>query len=206
MSERIRSEHLKREALVYVRQSSLAQVRTHTESTRLQMGLCEKARGLGWAEPKLVCDDLGVSAGGFAERVGFQKLVTEVSLLHVGIILCFEASRLSRNSKDWAQLFELCGHLNTLIADLERVYDLSIADDRLLLGIKGSLSEYELAVLRQRSAEAADAKARRGELQFGLPAGLTWSDGKIERAADQRIQQAIDMVLRVGKLNAVGGA
>ena len=204
MSERISSEHLKREALVYVRQSSPMQVRMHTESTRLQMGLCDKARALGWAEPKVINDDLGVSAAGFAERVGFQKLVTEVSLLRVGIIVCFEASRLSRNSKDWAQLFELCGHVNTLVADLDQVYDLSRANDRLLLGIKGSVSEYELALIRQRCEEASEAKARRGELQFLLPAGLTWSDGKIERTADRRIQQALSMVF--DKFDELGSA
>jgi DNA invertase Pin-like site-specific DNA recombinase len=194
MNERIRREHLERDAVVYVRQSSPGQVRTHTESTRLQIGLRDQARALGWPQPKVICDDLGVSAGGFAERAGFQQLVADVSLQHVGIILCFEASRLSRNSRDWAQLFELCGHLNTLVADLDQVYDLSLANDRLLLGIKGSVSEYELALLRQRSAEAIAAKAKRGALQFGLPAGLTWRDGKIELAADRRIQQAIRMV------------
>src|SRR5450759_832779 len=140
MNERIRREHLERDAVVYVRQSSPGQVRMHPESTRLQMGLRDQARALGWPQPKVICDDLGVSAGGFAERAGFQQLVADVSLQQVGIIVCFEASRLSRNSRDWAQLFELCGHLNTLVADLDQVYDLSIANDRLLLGIKGSVS------------------------------------------------------------------
>lgn len=194
MNDRIRREHLERDAVVYVRQSNPGQVRMHTESTRLQIGLCEKARAMGWPRPQMICDDLGVSAGGFAERAGFQQLVADVSLHQVGIILCFEASRLSRNSRDWAQLFEICGHLNTLVADLDQVYDLSIANDRLLLGIKGSVSEYELALLRQRSAEAIDAKAKRGELEFGLPVGLSWRDGKIELVADRRIQQAIRMV------------
>jgi hypothetical protein len=122
----------------------------------------------------------------------------------VGIILCFEASRLSRNSKDWAQLFELCGYMDTLVADLDQVYDLSIANDRLLLGVKGSLSEYELTVLRQRCAEAIEAKARRGELQFGLPAGLVWNDGKIELVADIRIQQTLRMVFN--KFDELGSA
>ena len=194
MNERIRRDHLERDAVVYVRQSSAGQVRNHTESTRLQMGLGDRARAMGWPRPRVICDDLGVSAGGFSERAGFQQLVTDVSLQHVGIILCFEASRLSRNSRDWAQLFEICGHLNTLVADLDQVYDLSIANDRLLLGIKGSVSEYELALLRQRSAEAIEAKAKRGELKFELPAGLSWRDGKIERVADRRIAQAIRMV------------
>lgn len=204
MSERVCSQHLDRAAIVYARQSSMGQVRMHTESTRLQLGLRERANVLGWSRPQLVCDDLGISAGGFSERPGFQKLVTEVSLNRVGIILCWEASRLSRNSKDWAQLFELCGHVDTLVADFDQVYDLSIANDRLLLGIKGSVSEYELALLRQRSAEAIDAKARRGELKFELPAGLTWNHGKVELAADHRAQQAVRMVF--DKFDELGSA
>lgn len=194
MSERIGRDHLERDAIVYVRQSSPAQVRTHTGSTRVQMGLRDRARALGWAKPKVICDDLGVSAGGFAERAGFQKLVADVSLRRVGIILCTEASRLSRNSRDWAQLFELCSYVKTLVADLDQVYDLSVANDRLLLGVKGSVSEYELALLRQRSAEAVDAKAKRGELKFGLPVGLRWNEEKIELVADRRIQHAVRLV------------
>jgi DNA invertase Pin-like site-specific DNA recombinase len=141
-------------------------------------------------------DDLGVSAAGFTHRPGFQHLVAEVSLGHVGMILCFEASRLSRNSKDWAQLFELCGLLATLVADLDQVYDLSLPDDRLILGVKGSISEYELSLFRQRSQEAIRAKAQRGALQFTLPTGLGWTpDGHIELHPDRRVQQAIRMVL-----------
>ncbi len=130
-------------------------------------------------------------------------MVAEVSLQRVGIILCLEASRLSRNSKDWAQLFELCGYAKTLVADGDQVYDLSIPNDRLLLGLKGTVSESELALLRQRSAEAIDAKAKRGELQFSLPVGLCWNDGKVELAIDQRIQQAIRMVFdKFGQLGS----
>lgn len=204
MSDRITEFHLTRAAMVYVRQSSPGQVRSHTESTRLQIGLRDKARSLGWSEPVVITDDLGVSAAGYAERAGFQRLVAEVSLQRVGIILCLEASRLSRNSKDWAQLFEVCGYVKTLVADADQVYDLAIANDRLLLGIKGTVSEYELALLRQRSAEAIDAMAKRGELQFALPAGLCWNDGKIELAIDQRIQQAIRMVF--DKFEQLGSA
>lgn len=203
MSDRIADVHLTRAAMIYVRQSSPGQVRSHTESTRLQLGLRDKARSLGWSEPVVITDDLGVSAAGYAERAGFQRMVAEVSLQRVGIILCLEASRLSRNSKDWAQLFELCGYAKTLVADGDQVYDLSIPNDRLLLGIKGTVSEYELALLRQRSAEAIDAKAKRGELQFSLPAGLCWNDGKVELAIDQRIQQAIRMVFdKFGQLGS----
>jgi DNA invertase Pin-like site-specific DNA recombinase len=196
MADRITADHMKRAAIVYVRQSSPEQVRSHTESTRIQVGLREKAVAFGWGTPVTILDDLGVSAAGFAHRAGFQHLVAEVSLGHVGIILCFEASRLSRNSKDWAQLFELCGHLDTLVADLDQVYDLSLPDDRLILGVKGSVSEYELSLFRQRSQEAIRIKAKRGELQFTLPAGLCWTpDAQIELNPDRRVQQAIRMVL-----------
>jgi DNA invertase Pin-like site-specific DNA recombinase len=194
-TDRITPQHLQRTAIVYVRQSSPEQVRSHAESTRIQVGLRDQAVAFGWPTPVTIVDDLGVSAAGFAHRPGFQHLVTEVSLGHVGIILCFEASRLSRNSKDWAQLFELCGLLATLVADLDQVYDLALPDDRLILGVKGSISEYELSLFRQRSQEAIRAKAQRGALQFTLPAGLAWTpDGQIELHPDRRVQQAIRMV------------
>jgi len=203
LTDRITAHHLQRAALVYVRQSSPGQVRSHTESTRIQVGLREKAVAFGWGTPVTILDDLGVSAAGFAHRAGFQHLVAEVSLGHVGIILCFEASRLSRNSKDWAPLFELCGHLDTLVADLDQVYDLSLPDDRLILGVKGSVSEYELSLFRQRSQEAIRAKVQRGALQFTLPPGLSWTpDGQIELHPDRRVQQAIRMVF--AKLAEVG--
>jgi DNA invertase Pin-like site-specific DNA recombinase len=196
MTDRITANHLQRAAIVYVRQSSPEQVRNHAESTRIQLGLRDKAITFGWRDPVTIVDDLGISAGGFAHRTGFQHLAGEVSLGHVGIILCFEASRLSRNSKDWAQLFELCGHLNTLVADLDQIYDLALPDDRLILGVKGSVSEYELSLFRQRSQEAIVAKAKRGALQFTLPAGLSWTaDGQIELRPDRRVQHAIRLVL-----------
>jgi DNA invertase Pin-like site-specific DNA recombinase len=195
MTDRITPDHLKRSAIVYVRQSKPEQVRHHAESTRIQVGLGEKAVALGWPHPLTILDDLGISAGGFAQRAGFQHMAAEVSLGRVGIILCFEASRLSRNSKDWAQLFEICGHLDTLVADLDQVYDLAIPSDRLILGVKGTVSEYELSLFRQRSQEAILAKAKRGELTFTLPPGLSWTlDGKIELHPDRRVQQAIGMV------------
>src|SRR5712692_6967662 len=203
MTDRITATHLQRAAIVYVRQSSPEQVRNHGESTRIQIGLRDKAVAFGWHNPVTIVDDLGISAGGFAHRAGFQHMAAEVSLGHIGIILCFEASRLSRNSKDWSQLFELCGHLDTLVADLDQVYDLALPDDRLILGVKGSVSEYELSLFRQRSQEAIRAKAKRGALQFTLPAGLGWTpEGTIELNPDRRVQQAIRMVL--DKLSALG--
>ena len=120
---RILASHLARKALVYIRQSSPGQVRANVESTRIQIGLREKAVALGWASPSVVDDDLGISAGGFADRPGFQYMLAQVALREVGIILCIDASRLSRNSKDWANLFELCGFFDTLIADVDQVYE-----------------------------------------------------------------------------------
>lgn len=205
ITDRITADHLTRAAIVYVRQSSPEQVRNHAESTRLQVGLREKAVAFGWRAPVTLLDDLGISAGGFAQRAGFQHMAAEVSLGHVGIILCFEASRLSRNSTDWAQLFEICGHLATLVADLDQIYDLALPDDRLILGVKGRVSEYELSLFRQRSQAAIVAKAKRGALTFTLPAGLSWTaDGKIELNPDRRVQQAIRMVF--DKLSEFGSA
>jgi DNA invertase Pin-like site-specific DNA recombinase len=196
MTDRITAKHLKRAAIVYVRQSSPEHVRNHGESTRIQIGLRDKAVAFGWRDPVTILDDLGTSAGGFAHRAGFQHMAAEVSLGHIGIILCFEASRLSRNSKDWAQLFEICGHLDTLVADLDQVYDLAFPNDRLILGVKGRISEYELSLFRQRSQAAIVAKAQRGALTCTLPAGLSWTtDGQIELHPDRRVQQAIRLVL-----------
>ena len=130
---RITTEHRSRDAIVYVRQSSPDQVRSNTESRRMQLDLREKAIALGWASPVVIDEDLGISAAGYAHRPGFQQLLARVALREIGIILCFDASRLSRNSKDWAHLFELCGYFQTLIADLDQVYDLARPNDRLVL-------------------------------------------------------------------------
>ena len=155
---RITKRHLERNALVYVRQSDSRQVREHTESTALQRNLRERAIEMGWAMPKLVEDDLGISASGFADRPGFQWMLRQVTVRKVGIIFCIEASRLSRNSPDWAHLFELCGYFDTLIADVQQVYDVSIPNDRLVLQIKGTVAELELASLRTRLRAGAEAK------------------------------------------------
>jgi len=139
-----------------------------------------------------VDDDLGISAGGFADRPGFQKMLAQVALREVGIILCVDASRLSRNSRDWANLFELCGYFDTLIADLDQVYDLSHPNDRLVLGIKGTVSELELSVLRTRLKMGAEAKAARGELKFLIPPGYVHDHaGRIVQDPDLRVREAI---------------
>ena len=192
---RIRPEHRGRRALVYIRQSSPGQVRANTESTRVQLGLREKAIALGWPAPTIIDDDLGISAGGFADRPGFQKMLAQVALREVGIILCVDASRLSRNSKDWANLFELCGYFDTLIADLDQVYDLSHPNDRLVLGIKGTVSELELSVLRTRLKMGAEAKAARGELKFILPPGYVHDHAaRIVPDPDRRVREAITLM------------
>jgi DNA invertase Pin-like site-specific DNA recombinase len=189
---RILPQHLARRALVYIRQSSPGQVRANTESTRVQIGLRDKAMTLGWPDPQVIDDDLGISAAGFSERPGFQRMLAQVALREVGIILCIDASRLSRNSKDWANLFELCGYFDTLVADVDQVYDLSHPNDRLVLGIKGTVSELELSVLRSRLKMGSEAKAARGELKFILPPGYIHDHaGHIVQDPDRRVREAI---------------
>ncbi len=193
--QRICAEHLSRSALIYVRQSSPSQVRGNPESTRVQLGLCEKAVALGWRKPRVIDDDLGLSASGYVDRPGFQELLTRVAMREVGIILCLDASRLSRNSKDWAHLFELCSYFATLIADLEQVYDLGQPNDRLLMGIKGTVSEMELTVLRARLQSGTEAKAARGELKINLPIGYVYDAcDKIVVDPDERVQRAVTTV------------
>ncbi len=192
---RISATHRSRHALVYVRQSSPGQVRSNTESTRIQLDLRQRAIELGWSQPIVVDDDLGLSASGFAERPGFQQLLARVAMREVGIILCVDASRLSRNSKDWAQLFELCGFFDTLIADPDQVYDLSQPNDRLIMGIKGTVSEMELVILRRRLRLGVEAKAARGELRFNLPAGYAHDPtGEIAFDPDKRVQAALRLM------------
>jgi DNA invertase Pin-like site-specific DNA recombinase len=189
---RIAKRHLDRRAVVYVRQSDPQQVREHTESTQLQRGLRERAIEMGWVNPKLVEDDLGISAGGFAERPGFQWMLTQVTMRKVGIIFCIEASRLSRNSADWAHLFELCGYFDTLVADPQQVYDVSIPNDRLVLQIKGTVAELELSSMKIRLRAGIEAKAARGELKVLLPPGYVYdADDQIVFDPDERVQQAI---------------
>lgn len=193
--QRISTEHLSRSALIYVRQSSPGQVRGNPESTRVQLGLCEKAVALGWRTPRVIEDDLGLSAAGYVDRPGFQELLTRVAMREVGIILCLDASRLSRNSKDWAHLFELCSYFTTLIADLEQIYDLAQPNDRLLMGIKGTVSEMELTVLRARLQSGTEAKAARGELKINLPIGYAYDAcDKIVFDPDRRVQRAVTAV------------
>ncbi len=190
--QRIKPEHLCRLAVVYVRQSKPEQVRINVESTRVQLSLRERAIVLGWEHPLVIDEDLGVSAGGYTERPGFQRMLAKVVTRDVGIIFCIDASRLSRNSKDWASLFELCGHFQTLVADFDQVYDLSIPNDRLVLGIKGTVSELELSTMRARLRTGAEAKAARGALKFFVPPGYGHDrEGRIIFDPDRRVQAAV---------------
>jgi len=198
---RITAKHLARDAIIYVRQSSSEQVVTNTESTRLQRELREKAILLGWNNPVIIDDDLGISAAGYSERPGFQSLLASVATRKVGIIFCLEASRLSRNSMDWAHLFELCSFFDTLIADPEQIYDLSLPNDRLVMGIKGTVSEMELSILKTRLQAGVQAKAQRGELRIKLPPGYKYdSSDKIDLDPDVRIQQALRQMFQQFKI------
>jgi len=194
-ADKIRPEHLARPAYVYIRQSTLGQVRHHQESRRRQYDLAGHARTLGWTAVTVIDEDLGKSGASAAGRSGFQRLVAEVSLGHVGAVFGLEVSRLARNNRDWYQLLDLCGLLHTLIVDAEGVYDPREPNDRLLLGLKGTMSEAELGWIRQRAHAGLLAKARRGELHFNLAVGyVATRDGRIEKHPDQRIQQAIALV------------
>jgi len=187
-------QHLARPAMVYVRQSTLDQVRHHHESRRRQYDLAQRARTLGWKEVVVVDEDLGKSGASSAKRTGFQRLVAEVGLGRVGAVLSIEVSRLARNNRDWYHLLDLCGLMDTIIVDDEGIYDVRQTNDRLLLGLKGTLSEAELSWFRQRAQAGLLSKARRGELILGLPVGyIKAADGRIEKHSDRRIREAIEL-------------
>ena len=193
---KITAEHLSRDACVYIRQSTADQVHNNVESQRRQYGLVERARALGWAEVTVIDDDLGRSGGG-VHRPGFERLLALLCEGDVGAVLCIEASRLARNGRDWHTLLEFCRLVNALIIDEDGIYDARQANDRLLLGMKATLSEMELSTLRQRSYEALMQKARRGELLTTVPIGYARThDDRIETDPDRRIREAVALVFR----------
>ncbi|HEX4227179.1 MAG TPA: recombinase family protein [Bryobacteraceae bacterium] len=197
MTHKLTPAHLQRRAIVYVRQSTPAQLLQNRESKLRQYRLADYARELGFVEVETIDEDLGRSGSGLVARPGFQRLVTEVCEGQIGAVFCLEASRLARNGRDWHHLIELCGLVGALLIDPEGVYDPRLSNDRLLLGLRGTMSEFELSVLRQRSLEAIRQKAQRGELRFCLPVGYYWgSAGKIELDLDLRVQNAIHLVFR----------
>src|SRR5881227_2101939 len=165
---------LKRKAVVYIRQSTQAQVQTNLESKRRQYDLVELARQRGFVDVEVIDDDLGRSASGTVARPGFDRLVAWLCAGKVGAVLCFDASRLARNGRDWHHLLELCGLVAARVIDLDGVYDPCRPNDRLLLGMKGSISEFELSLIRSRMIDAARAKAGRGELRIAVPFGYIW--------------------------------
>ena len=209
---KIQPWHRDRLAAVYVRQSTAAQVADHGESTRLQYGLAERAVALGWAPSRVLVidEDLGHSASGADARPGFSRLVSEVGLDHLGIVLGIEMSRLARSGREWHQLLELCALSGTLLGDLDGVYDPAEHNDRLLLGLKGTLSEAELHLIRQRMWSGRVAKARRGELAVPLPAGLVRrASGEVVLDPDEQVRSVVRLVFdlfeRLGTVGAVLG-
>ena len=194
-SEALPRSVLTRKAVVYVRQSTPTQVKDNLESQRRQYQLVDVARQHGFAAVEVIDDDLGLSASGSVARPGFERLVAWLCAGEVGAVLCIEASRVSRNGRDWHHLIDLCALAGSLVIDPDGVYDPRLINDRLLLGLKGTFSEYELSLLRQRGLAARDAKAERGELRFTLPPGYCWgASGRIEIDPDERVAGAIRLV------------
>jgi DNA invertase Pin-like site-specific DNA recombinase len=192
---KINTTHLRRLACVYLRQSSPAQVEYNRESTDRQYALVSKAAELGWPSPQLLVidEDLGVSGSGVVERSGFARLAAEVALGHVGLVLGLEVSRLARNNADWYRLLDLCGLTDTLIGDADGIYHPALFNDRLLLGMKGTMSEAELHILRARLLGGIRNKAARGELRRGLPVGFVWGDedGEVRFHPDEAVTSMI---------------
>src|SRR6266851_9414681 len=195
---KVKPSHTQRAAVVYIRQSSPSQVEYNRESTARQYALVEKARELGWAKEQVIVidEDLGRSGSGSADRAGFARLTAEVALRHVGIVLGLEVSRLARNNADWYRLLDLCGVTDTLIGDADGLYHPTSFNDRLVLGLKGTMSEAELHVLRARLNGGIRNKAERGELRRGLPIGLVFgeADGEILLDPNEVIRGAIQTV------------
>src|ERR1039457_5566977 len=204
MSDKIKPHHLERKAILYIRQSSAYQVSHNLESQKLQYAMQDRLQQLGWREIEVVDEDLGWSAAGTVTRAGFERMVAEVCLGKVGAVATREVSRFARNSREWQQLVEVCRVVDTVLIDQETVYTPRQSNDRLLLGLKGSLNEYELDLLRQRSLSARYAKARRGELIVAAPVGFVKAGDRLEKDPDRRVQEAI--VLVFAKVAELGSA
>lgn len=199
ISDMIHPRHLTRRAAIYIRQSTPQQVTGHKESLRLQYALTQRARDLGWPETSIaVIDaDLGCSGATTEGRSGFQKLVAEIALGHVGILIAYDATRLARNCSHWYQLLDLCGRADCLIADRDGVYDPSSVNGRLLLGLKGQISELELHTIRARLTAGMINKAKRGELAVCLPTGLVrTTTGEVLKHPHREVQDRITLVFQ----------
>jgi DNA invertase Pin-like site-specific DNA recombinase len=202
---KIQKDHLDRAAYVYVRQSSLAQVEQNLESQRRQYGLAERAKDLGWRDIRVIDEDLGRSGSGRIERRGFETLLSEVCQGRAGAVFAIEASRLARNGHDWHKLLEFCQIVDTLIVDHDGVYDPKHPNDRLILGLKGTMSEVELSMFRQRSQEAIRQKARRGEYFTRVAEGYVLGESdRLEKDPDEQVQRVIGLVFE--KFRELGSA
>jgi DNA invertase Pin-like site-specific DNA recombinase len=192
---KLSASHRRRSAFVYVRQSSQAQLERNVESTARQYALVQRAIELGFAREQVVViyEDLGISVSGQSDRSGFARLAAEVALGHAGLVLGLEVSRLARNNVDWCRPLDLCGVTDTAIGDTDGLYHPGSFNDRLLLGLKGTMSEAELHVLRARSEGGIRNKAARGELRKALPVGLVWGEegGEILLDPDEGVRGAI---------------
>jgi DNA invertase Pin-like site-specific DNA recombinase len=205
MSEKISVEHLKRAAYVYIRQSSSQQVRFHLEGQKRQYGLAERARQLGFKEVVVLDEDLGRSGSGVQERRGFGRLLAAVCQGLAGAVVALEASRLARNNRDWHHLVDLCALTATVLIDDDGIYDPKLLNDRLLLGLKGTMSEYELGLMRQRARQAYLQKVNRGCAMWQVAVGFVRTeDGQIEKNPDRQVQQVIEAVFE--KFRQLGSA
>jgi len=204
ITDKIGPHHLERKAILYVRQSSAHQVLHNRESGALQYAMRDRLTALGFIEIEVIDEDLGRSAAGGVQRAGFERMVAEVCLGKVGAVCAREVSRFARNSRDWQQLIEMCRVVDTVLVDQETIYAPRHGNDRLLLGLKGSLNEYELDLLRQRSLSARYAKARRGELVVAAPVGFVKAGDRYEKDPDRRVQAAISLVF--DKIEEIGSA
>src|SRR6478672_4072089 len=196
LSSKILNQHLERLAIVYVRQSSTKQVEENIESTQLQSRLVDRAAALGWPRQRIevIDQDLGISGRSIEGRSGFQRLLAEVSLEHVGMVLGIEMSRLARSCRDWHQLLELCAVFGTLLGDADGVYDPRDHNDRLLLGLKGTMSEAELHVLQGRLRAGLLNKARRGEFFAHAPIGYIRSADSLELEPDEQARNVVRLI------------
>src|SRR3954451_12041248 len=196
---KITDQHLSRQACIYIRQSTLAQVRSHQESTDRQYNLMHKARSLGWSEEqiRLLDRDLGQSGATASSRADFKTLVSDVAMSQVGAIFCLEASRLARSNQDWHRLLELCAIMGTLVVDEDGVYSPADFNDSLVLGMKGTFAQAELHIIRARLHGGKLNKAARGELRFSLPVGLVFENDRIVLDPDQEVQAAVHAVFQL---------
>src|SRR5262252_969982 len=207
--QKVKPEHLKRDAYLYVRQSTPRQVLEHQESTKRQYALRQHAIALGWHSDQIVLidNDLGQSGASAVDREGFKKLVAEVGMGHAGLVIGIEVSRLARKSSDWHRLLEICAFTDTLILDEDGLYDPAHFNDRLLLGLKGTMSEAELHVLRARLRGGVLNKARRGELEVPLPIGFVYGlDGRVRLDPDRQVQGTLRLFFETFRRTGSGMA